>query len=173
MKGLIFTYILTYGGAFVSLIDPYPGLLIYICFSIVRPESLWHWAVPPGNYSRIVAIALLTGWTFRGFGRWQFGRATPIVMALIGYWGWVGLSAANAPNHDIRWHFFDEMSKIVLPFLVGVTTINSIRRLKVLAWVIALSHGYVSFEMNMSWYMDGLNFIHGLGFAGMDNNSFT
>ena len=97
MKGLLFTYVLTYGGAVVSLIDPYPGLLIYICFAVIRPQSLWHWAVPEGNYSRIVAIALLAGWTLRGFGRWRFGRATPVVMALIGYWGWVALSAARAP----------------------------------------------------------------------------
>ena len=66
MKGLIFTYLLTYGGAAASLFNPFIGLLVYVAFAILRPESLWHWSVPEGNYSRIVAIALLIGWARRG-----------------------------------------------------------------------------------------------------------
>ena len=41
MKGLIFTYAMTYGGALASLFDPFVGLLIYVCFAIVKPESMW------------------------------------------------------------------------------------------------------------------------------------
>ena len=33
-KGLIFTYVVTYGGALVSLYKPYVGLLIYVCFAL-------------------------------------------------------------------------------------------------------------------------------------------
>ncbi len=80
-KGLLFTYGLTYGGALVSLFNPFSGLLIYICFAIVRPESMWFWSVPAGNYSRIIAIALLAGWAMHGFGSWRFGRARAIVTA--------------------------------------------------------------------------------------------
>ena len=39
MKGLLFTYALTYGGAVVSLFNPFYGLLIYVCFAIMRPET--------------------------------------------------------------------------------------------------------------------------------------
>ena len=46
MKGLLFTYLLTYGGAVVSLFRPFHGLLIYICFAIIKPEALWYWSVP-------------------------------------------------------------------------------------------------------------------------------
>jgi probable O-glycosylation ligase (exosortase A-associated) len=174
MKGLIFTYVLTYGGAIVSLIDPYPGLLIYVCFAVLRPEALWHWAVPQGgNYSRIVAIALLAGWTFRGFGQWRFGRAAGVVAALLGYWLWSALSSVLvATDQAVAWKYVEELTKIVLPFLVGITTIDSPSRLKLLAWVIALSHGYVAFEMNLS-YLQGFNQVHAVGFAGMDNNSLA
>src|SRR5262249_25648756 len=82
-KGLIFTYLLTYGGAAASLYRPFYGLLVYICFAIVRPEAMWYWAVPEGNYSRIVAIALLVGWALHGFGSWKLGRAKGVVVALI------------------------------------------------------------------------------------------
>src|SRR5579862_7203258 len=96
MKGLLFTYLMTYGGAAAALFNPYFALLIYICFAIIKPEDLWYWSVPQGNYSRIVAIGMLAGWAIHGFGSWRFGRAGVIVAAAVAYLCWYGLSAANA-----------------------------------------------------------------------------
>ena len=62
MKGLLFTYLMTYGGAMVALFNPFVGLLIYASFSILRPPSLWPWAVPPASYSQVVAMGMLAGW---------------------------------------------------------------------------------------------------------------
>ena len=87
MKGAIFTYALAYGGAAVSLINPFVGLLIYVCFGILKPDALWSWSLPEGgHFSRIVAIALLLGWGFNGFGRWELGKARGIVLAFVGFW---------------------------------------------------------------------------------------
>ena len=94
MKGLVFTYLLTFGGAIASLFRPYVGLLIYVSFAILRPEALWHWSVPQsGNYSRIVANALLVGWVLHGCGSWRVGRAGVIVLSLIGFWTWTIVAA--------------------------------------------------------------------------------
>src|SRR4051812_30964011 len=121
-KGLIFTYLMTYGGAPASLFDPFVGLLVYVCFAIIKPESLWYWSVPAGNYSRIVGMALLTGWAMKGFGNWDFGRAKPVVAALIGYMGWSVVCFAVAPNKDAAWGYVESLAKIVLPCMVGITT---------------------------------------------------
>ena len=59
MKGLVFAYALTYGGSCAALIKPFYGLLIYISFSVLRPDLLWPWSVPAGNYSRTIGIGLL------------------------------------------------------------------------------------------------------------------
>ena len=75
MIGPLFTYLLTYGGSLAALFNPFVGLLVYVCFAIIKPEVMWFWSVPPGNYSRIIAISLLIGWALKGFGGWQFGRA--------------------------------------------------------------------------------------------------
>jgi probable O-glycosylation ligase (exosortase A-associated) len=172
-KGLLFTYTLTYGGALVSLFNPYVGFLIYVCFAIIRPADLWFWAVPPGNYSRIVAIALLIGWVLRGFGNWHLGKARSIVLLLLGYWVWSVISALYvATDQDVAWHFVEGLTKIVLPFLVGVTCIDSVRKLKVLAWVIVLSQGYCAYECNIS-YLNGFNQLQLIGFGGVDNNCFA
>jgi O-antigen ligase len=170
MKGLLFTYALTYGGVAVSLFNPFIGLLIYICFAIIKPESLWHWSLPPGNYSRIIALGLLTGWAVNGFGNWNLGRSWAVVASLLGYMGWMVLSAAQAYDTAVARHATEQMAKVVLPFVVGITIIDSFEKLRALAWVIMLSQGYVAYDLNMS-YLGGYNRLHHVGFGGLDNNS--
>lgn len=169
MKGLLFTYLLTYGGSLVALFNPFYGLLVYVCFAIVKPDAMWFFSVPQGNYSRLVALALLLGWAGKGFGRWNFGRAKGIVAALVFFWVWSTLSAVLAPNQKVAWEFVESFSKIALPFLVGLTLIHSVRQLKQLAWVLVLSQGYVALEFNLS-YLGGYNRLWLEGFGGMDNN---
>lgn len=172
MKGLILTYLMTFGGASASLFNPFYGLLVYVSFAILRPESLWYWSVPAGNYSRIVGVALLIGWAIRGFGSWRFGRARAVVFALVGFMAWAAIGQAIATDEEAAWVFVESLAKIVLPFLVGITTIDSIRKLKQLAWTIALSQGYVAYELNMT-YLGGFNRLQELGLGGMDNNSYA
>ncbi|MCE9552264.1 MAG: O-antigen ligase family protein [Planctomycetes bacterium] len=172
MKGLIFTYLLTYGGALVSLFWPYYGLLIYICFAIVKPESMWPWAVPIGNYSRIVAIAMLLGWAGHGFGKWNFGKASLTVYALIGWFGWGVVTAILGSDSAVGWMWVEGIFKIVLPFVVGVTIIESVDQLKQVAWVIVASLGYLAYELNLS-YVNGFNSVREIGFGGMDNNTLS
>ncbi len=168
-KGLIFTYALTYGGAAVSLVKPWYGLLVYVAFAILRPESLWYWSVPQGNYSRIVAIALLLGWVLHQFGDWKWGKGRIVVLSLLGFLGWMIISALVAPIKEMGFLAVECMAKVVLPFVVGVTLIDSVKQLKQLAWVIVLSQGYVAYELNLM-YMNGFNRVTEIGFGGMDNN---
>lgn len=169
MKGLLFTYALTYGGAAASLFNPFYGLLVYICFAIIRPESMWFYSVPQGNYSRVIALALLVGWALKGFGNWNFGRSRATVLALVGFFIWMCVCAFTARDSAVAWADVEAKFKVVLPCLVGFTVIENTRQLKQLAWVIMLSQGWVAYEANMS-YLGGFNSIHELGFGGMDNN---
>lgn len=171
-KSLLITYFLTYGGAVASILDPFLGLLVYVCFSIIKPESLWYWSVPVGNYSRIVGIALLVGWLIHGFGDWNFGKARGIVLSLVGFMAWSALGYLLAPDKNAARVFVEALAKIVLPFLVGITTINSVRKLRMLSWVIVISQGYVAFELYLT-YRGGYNRLQDQGFGFMDNNSYA
>ena len=173
-KGLIFTYVLTYGGAVASLFNPFYGLLIYFCFAIVKPEALWHWSVPVGNYSRIIGIALLLGWALQGFGNWDLRRSRPIVFILLGYFFWMILSAANAQiSPTTAWGEVEAFAKILLPFLAGVTLIDSVAKIRLTAWVMVLSQGFVALQMNQTYYKNA-SFISAMEeFGGMDNNSIS
>ena len=171
MKGLLFTLALTASGALGSLFDPFIGLLVYVSFAIIKPESMWFYSVPSGgNYSRIVALSLLAGWAIHGFGNWDFGRGSRIVKIFVGFLLWAILSAVLAPDQSLAWIFIREMAKIVLPFVAGVTLLTSVARLKQLAWTIVVSQGFVALELNRAYY-SGFNQMQEIGFAGLDNNS--
>jgi hypothetical protein len=170
MKGLVLTYVLTYGGALASLFRPFVGLLVYVCFAIVKPEAMWYWAVPEGNYSRIVAVALLVGWALHGFGVWRLGRARGVVFCLAAFWLVAAALVPTCFDPRLGWDFVEAHLKILLPFLVGVTVVTDVRQLKQLAWVIVLSQGYVALELNVSYY-EGFNRLQQVGFAGSDNNT--
>jgi probable O-glycosylation ligase (exosortase A-associated) len=169
MKGLIFTYAMTYGGAVLALVNPYYGFLIYVCFGIVRPEAMWPWSVPAGNYSRTIAFALIASWLIHGLGNWNFGRARGIVGAMLVFWACNGISLMFAPDWNAAWWFFDVLSKILLPLFIGCTLIDSQAKVRQLLWVIALSQGFVAYEMNLS-YFAGVNRLMRDGFGSLDNN---
>jgi probable O-glycosylation ligase (exosortase A-associated) len=172
MKGLLFTYALTYGGALAALSRPFVGLLIYVCFAIMRPEYVWYWSVPKGNYSRIVAIALLAGWVLKGCGSWAFGKGSCVIASITGYLALSIIGATWAPDQKAAWSFVEDLLKIFLPILVGITTIDSVGKLRWLAWVIMLSQAYVALELNLT-YFGGYNLLREDGFGGMDNNSYA
>jgi probable O-glycosylation ligase (exosortase A-associated) len=171
--GKIFTFLMAYGGAFISVFYPFVGLLIYICFAILAPESLWFWQFPEagGGFSFVVAIALLVGWGFQSFGNWQFGKAGPTVFSIIFFFLWTAASWPLAPNQEVAWKFVYSLFKIVLPFLVGITLVKDINQLKQLAWVMVCTQGYVAFEFNLTYVRTGINRVWLDGFNGMDNNS--
>lgn len=170
MKGLIFTYTLVVLGVAGSVFSPFLGLLVYVCFAIIRPEYMWPWAISPqGHLSRAVGIAMLLSWAAHGFGRWRFGRAGAVVFTLLGYWGWMMASAVQAADATRAWDLIEFYAKVILPFLVGITTIRSTAQLKQLAWVILLSQGYLALELNLT-YLGGYNRVLEEGFGGMDNN---
>ena len=171
-KSLLFTYGLTYGGAVISLFRPWIGFLIYVCFAIIKPDSLWFWSVPEGNYSRVIALALLAGWAINGFGDWNLGRAKGVVVCLVGFWVVLLGAAAAAPDQGIAWPPVESMSKIFLPILVGISLIDSWAKLRQLAWVIGLSQGFLAYEFNLTYYTTEFNyrdFLH----AGLDNNGIA
>lgn len=163
---------MTYGGSLIALVRPYYGFLIYVCFSIIRPPSLWHWSVPAGNYSRIIAISFLIGWAINGFGNWRLGGARRPAMMLAMFWIWSLLSTLSCKEPEVGLAFLESMGKIVLPAIAGLTLINSRRDVYALAWTIAGSIGYVAYDLNNS-YFDGFNRLQFAGFGGMDNNSLT
>ncbi len=171
MKGLIISYLLSYGGAVVALFFPVVGVCIYAAFSVARPQVLYGWAGDMTGLSRIIGVALLLGWAFKTFGRWQFKQVRTPVLALCCYFVCLLFSAFSASHQTVAWDSVIEQSKYFLIFLAGVTLISTRREVTALAWTIVLAQGLVGFEMNLS-YVRGFNQARQLGLLG-DNNTFA
>jgi putative inorganic carbon (HCO3(-)) transporter len=169
VKGLIFTYLITFFGVTGSVFSPFYGLLAYVALAILKPDAMWAHSIQNGRFSLIVAMAMLVSWMFRGCGNWNLGKARPIVLLFGGFWLWCSALACFADSQPHAWTFVESIAKILLPFLVGVTTCKSIRDLKALAWVIVVCEGYVCFEMNLQ-YFGNYNYLYFVGFGGHDNN---
>ena len=152
------------------MITPFYGFLAYVALAMLRPDFMWAHAIQGGRFSFIVALAMTVSWVVRGCGRWDFGKSWPIPFLFGGFWLWSVLGAANAESPEHAWYYVTQMGKILLPFLVGLTSARSAADLKKLAWVIIICEGYVCFEMNM-WYFSGYNYLWYVGFGGVDNNS--
>jgi O-antigen ligase len=170
MFGLALTYLLAYGGALASLVFPIVGLLVYVCFGILKPDYFWYDSVPAGNFSRVVAIGAITGWALQGFGRFRLGKALPIAAVITSFWLWSILSASLA-GHPENFPFIIDIGKILLTFIVGVTLIDSVKKLKLLAWVIVLSQACVAGAMEFD-YVHGFNRAKEVGYIG-DNNTLA
>src|SRR5262249_40847464 len=87
----------------------------------------------------------------------------------IGYWLWTAISCMWAIDLGVALQSLEALTKVLLPFLVGITIIDSVKKLKQLAWVIVLTEGYVAFYLN-ECYFNGYNLLWEEGFGGMDNN---
>jgi hypothetical protein len=173
MKPLIFTFALTYGGAAASLVNPFTGFLVYVAFGIIKPDSLWFWAIPQGNYSRIVAIGFLVGWLIHGCGNWRFGRGGMVVACLVSYWLVTLAGAMMAPLPELGWTPVEPMAKVILPILAGVTLIDSLDKLKQFAWVVVICQGYLAYEFNLLYYYSPMFLPAEFNHGGLDNNGIA
>jgi len=171
VKGLILTYLLAYGGALIALFSPLFGLCVYVAFSVARPQLLYGWAGDMSGLSRVVGVAVLAGWAFKGFGHWSLREARLPVLALCGYFAFLLLSAAFASHQAVAWESVIEQFKFFLPLLAGVTLIRTRAQVNALAWTMVVAQGLVGLEMNLS-YLRGFNHARQMGLLG-DNNTFA
>jgi O-antigen ligase len=171
MKGLILVYLLTAIGMIGAFRAPKIGLYVYILFAVLRPHYMFGWAGGMAGLSQAVGIAMLVGWVMAGLGKWRLGNGRQIVAAFLLFLLWSLVSSFQAIEPSIAWDTMNEMSKILLPFVVGVTVLESERDIRRMLWIIVIVQAYISFEMNLA-YLQGYNRAHEEGYGGMDNNCF-
>src|SRR4030095_12250145 len=176
MKGLIFTNLLAFGGSGIAIFRPFVGLCIYYCFAVLRPQALWFFSVPQDvNYSRYVAIATLLGWGFNGFpmGESLKGKFT-IPLALSCLVLDFQLCSWNALDSTISEPVATDLLKVFLMFLVVFFLLDSTSRLQALCWVYIISQGYLAYDLNMAYFLSGVNLVFSNdGYGGLNNNTFA
>jgi O-antigen ligase len=170
MKGLILTYLITAIASAGSLRYPLWGLYAYVGYAVLRPQYMFQWAGDLSNMSLLLGVALLVGWALNGFGDWRLGKSRAIVVLLLFYTAWYGVSAALATDQTLAFGLWLELLKFVLPCCVGITLMKDEREWRTFLWIIVACQAYVGLEMNRN-YLAGWNSA-AEGYGWMDNNCF-
>ncbi len=165
--------------------SPFIPVLVYHFYSVLRPQFMWKYALDPFvpddfPWSFLVAIAAIgtaviwrsAFWVaphrFQGvkLPRINIGHCCFAFFAF-----WITLSYLNARNLMVAELAYADYKKIFLMFLITSLVMVNVRQAWVLFLATALALGYIAYEINEIYFLNGqYNFIYKQGFCGLDNN---
>jgi probable O-glycosylation ligase (exosortase A-associated) len=179
MKQTLLMVALTLMGTFgVFLVEPFWGVAIYYLFAVLRPQNMWQWSLPPDiRWSNYVAIASMFGSIGLALGMLPFGRDPGTfagfkrahkVMFLFAVW--VYITYITAYDREAAWFYIVEYTKLFVMYFVSVIVVRNIRQIWILYLLTALSLGYIAYEINFLYLVNGRLDIYHHGYGGVDNN---
>jgi probable O-glycosylation ligase (exosortase A-associated) len=162
----------------VFVVEPFWGVAIYYLFAVLRPQSMWEWSLPPDiRWSNYVAICSMLGSIGLALGMLPFGRDAGTfvgfkrahkVMFLFACW--ICLTYVTAYNRDASWFYIVEYSKLFVMYFVATIVVRNLRQIWILYLLTALSLGYIAYEINFLYLVNGRLDIYHHGYGGVDNN---
>lgn len=184
MKQLLFMVLVTALGTVGAVgVDPFLGIAAYYTLAVLRPQYLWRWALPTGvSWSFYIAVATIAGTALWLLGtrdrlgednantsvrKWPFSRAHGSVL-LFGLW--VPVSYMFAVEKSAAFNWVIEYIKIFVMFGVAAVIARNLRQVWLLYVLIAVSLGYIAYEVNIQYFFDGRLDIYREGYGGLDNN---
>lgn len=179
MKQTLFMMALTLmGTAGVFLVEPFWGVAIYYLFAVLRPQSMWEWSLPPDiRWSNYVAIASMFGSIGLALGMLPFGREAGTFAgfkrahkAMFVFAVWVCITYLTAYNRDAAWFYIVEYMKLFVMYFVATIVVRNIRQIWILYLLTAGSLGYIAYEINFLYLVNGRLDIYHRGYGGVDNN---
>jgi probable O-glycosylation ligase (exosortase A-associated) len=180
MKQFIFMCVVTsFGTLGLFIWGPFVPLAVYYFYAVLRPQSLWIWALPYGvPWSEFVAIAAIVGASLMvantsapdaPASRKKPGRSIgPWI--LVGFGLWVVGSYLNASDKELAFAWMLEYLKIIAMFLTAIVVVQTGRQVWILFMIATVAVAYIAYEMNFSYFVDGYLAIYRRGYGGMDNN---
>ncbi len=177
MIGFYFTWMLAITGTLYGWINPLYGLMVYWAFALLRPQSLWFWSFggSGSRFSLFIGIATLVGWLGKGCGDWSSARWVKAPLIGVGFYLLANALAMtitpvdNANAWDRMSEVLSDQFKIGLMLLLTISLVTEAASIRVFAWVVTLTLGYLAYNFNML-YLQNPNFLLNRGFGGVDNN---
>jgi putative inorganic carbon (HCO3(-)) transporter len=125
--------------SFIALWNPAFGLLTYVGYSVVNPQS-YTWDIARDfPHSKVIAVVTILGFIFSSDGK-KFIRQRESFL-LLALWGLFGLSTVFAIYPDSALYGFILISKILLLAILSTFLINTEHKLHLLLKIIALGMG--------------------------------
>jgi O-antigen ligase len=172
MIGFVLINLLTVAACLGAIRYPLVGVGTYVGFAVLRPHFLFGWAGDLSGISYWVGIATFVGWFVNRTGNWRLGRGGTALAFLGLYSLWSVASSFTAISPAVAFASLQNLAKVAIPVLIGVTLLDRVETRRRMLWVMVLAMGYVGFEMHIQYLSRGFNHAHVVGFGGMDNNCF-
>lgn len=171
MKQLLFLASLTIASGCAALISPFWGVLFYYFLAVLRPQHLWKWALPVDMRWSLLAAMIVFGSVLLNFNKvLEHFRFNAVMVWVAVFAFWLGLSVMDAyyPVYAMSWGI--EYVKIFAILFIAMAVMHHWWQIEALCIMILLTLGYVAWEVNFLYLVNGrLDILH-YGLGGLDNN---
>jgi probable O-glycosylation ligase (exosortase A-associated) len=180
VKQLIFMVLITGFGMIGSFtISPFIGMAVYIAYAVLRPQYLWKWSLPEVGWSFYVAIATI-GATFIVGPRinaqdkrhvnhvfsWMLIGHLPFLLFAF----WIYLTYYTARHPELGDFHMEEYRKLFIMYVIAILAVRKLVHCWTIIVIYALALGYISYEINFLYLVNGYLGIVKNGYGGLDNN---
>ncbi len=171
MKQFLFLILVFIGGAVGSLFEPFWAVLLYYGLATLRPQYLWKWALPVEWRWSLLAAGLAVVSVIIHLSRLATrSRFNPVMYLMIAYGCLLMFSVvmAHDPATAQRWGI--EYGKILFIAILASLVITHLWQIQVVAAMVAVTLGYMAWEVNYLYLINGRLDIYHRGYGGLDNN---
>ena len=174
MKQLVYLlFMLGLGSVGALFYGAFWSIFVYYHFTVLRPPYLWRWSLPPGIEWSMYASMPPILFSFFAIGELNKpGRGfSKIHWAMLAFFFWLTISVVMARNQQVAYEWYVVNFKIFLMAGVASLLIATLRQVWWMYLMVAASLGYIGYEMNFEYFVNGYMKIRNNGFAEYDNNT--
>lgn len=171
MKQFLLLILMVGAGFAGSLFSPFWGLLLYYTFAVLRPQTLWKWALPyEVSWSRFAVLAVLIGVFLNLHGFWSRLRLNLVSALIVVFAMLLMLSILTSHDPSTAFYWGVEYAKVLFLALLAGAIIQHFWQVRVMAAMIVVCLGYIAWEANSRYLFDGRLHIYHHGYGDLDNN---
>ena len=171
MKQLVILITILVLGCLGSLYHPFWAVLLYYLLAVLRPQHLWDWALPVewrwSLCSVLIVLMSLAANLPRIVSRL---RVNAVGILTIMFGSWLMLSMLTAFNPQTSLTYGTDIGKILLMALIAGIVIDRLWQIRALTLMLLTTIGYIAWEVNSLYLLQGRLDIFHYGYGGLDNN---
>lgn len=174
MKHFLLMIAVTLTGSVAALAAPFWGVMLYYLFATLQPQHLWAWSLsstPTVRWSLLAGAVAICAFLLHLPTIISTARTNKVLGLLLAYAMVITLSVLTAFNPKIAQYWLEEYAKVIAIAVIASLVVQMLWQVRALAFMIALSIGYIALEINHLYFTQGgrLDIMHD-GYGGLDNN---
>lgn len=171
MKQLAFMIGMLTIGSLGSLYHPFWALMLYYGFAVLRPQYLWDWSLPQGvRWSLFAAVIVMISCVINFSKLVERRRFNAVLGLMLVYALLLLASILTAYDPAIAMQWGREYGKIFFIAVIASLVVRHLWQIRLLTIMILLTLGYIAWEINYLYLVNGRLDIFHRGFGGLDNN---